>query len=94
MLPYQPTFSPVNDIQTPDNHACPVALTATMRRQPSIHSALVLRGHSMHEQTRRELTDSLDGRDILGKMDVPFKVHIHVGKIGRSERGVGVAIGR
>ena len=48
----------------------------------------------MHEQTRRELTDSLDGRDILGKMDVPFKLHIHVRKIGRSERGVGVAIGR
>ena len=94
MLPYQPTFSPVNDIQTPDNHACPVALTATNHRQPESQSALVRLGDSIHGQTRRRLTDSLDGRDILGKMDVSFEVHIHVGKIGRPEGSVGVAVDR
>lgn len=40
---------------------------------------------------RGGLTDGLDGRDILRKMYVPFKVHVHVGKVGRSEGSVGVA---
>ena len=94
LLPYQPTFSPVNDIQTPDNHACPVALTATFHRQTSIHLAPTRLGDSIHGQTRRRLTDSLNGRDILRKMDVPFEMHVHVRKIGCSEGGVGVATGR